>query len=117
MNVTTPNAGCYNGEFWEVSQAAPLRRVQINGTTTLQDYCTQPNYASGGFIADSKKTGSKIKKGSQQQVLFRNSQISGWGNGLLDQGGFWGLGAPPPRFPPSSTFWGPDNTLAISPVR
>src|SRR5205085_3620477 len=40
INVTTPNSGCYNGEFWAVSQAAPMRRVQINGTTTLQDFCT-----------------------------------------------------------------------------
>src|SRR5205807_3263247 len=59
INVTTPNFGCYSGEFWAVSQAAPMRRVQINGPTTLMDYCTQPSYASGGFIADSKITGSK----------------------------------------------------------
>jgi len=27
INVTTPNFGCYSGEFWAVSQAAPMRRV------------------------------------------------------------------------------------------
>src|SRR5947209_10753883 len=44
INVTTPNFGCYNGEFWAVSQAAPMRRVHINGFATLMDYCTPPSY-------------------------------------------------------------------------
>ena len=52
INVTTPNAGCYSGEFWAVSQAAPMRRVALNGAMTLMDYCTNPSFASGGFIAD-----------------------------------------------------------------
>src|SRR5207237_9288718 len=80
INVTTPNSGCYNGEFWAVSQAAPVRRVQINGTTTLQDFCTQPNYASGGFIADSKITGSKIRNGAQQPFIVRTTQVTGVGS-------------------------------------
>ncbi|MFD0331436.1 discoidin domain-containing protein [Streptacidiphilus monticola] len=34
-------SGCYSGDdFWAVSQAAPLRRVHINGNLTLMDYCT-----------------------------------------------------------------------------
>src|SRR5579864_2272255 len=69
IDVTTPNAGCYNGEFWAVSQAAPMRRVHINGLTTLMDYCTSPSYGSGGFIADSEFDGSKVVNGSQQQWL------------------------------------------------
>jgi hypothetical protein len=28
INVNTPNFGCYNGEFWAVSQAAPMRPRQ-----------------------------------------------------------------------------------------
>ena len=47
----------YNGEFWAVSQAAPMRRVHIIGPATLMDYCTSPSYASGGFIADSQFDG------------------------------------------------------------
>src|SRR3984893_12165628 len=43
INVTTPNAGCYAGEFWAVSQASPMRRVHVNGLATLMDYCTQPS--------------------------------------------------------------------------
>ena len=49
--------GCRaSGDFWAVSQAAPMRRVNITGgNLTLMDYCTAgPQYASGGFIADSQ---------------------------------------------------------------
>ena len=35
INVTTLNFGCYTGEFWAVSQASPMRRVLVNGLTTL----------------------------------------------------------------------------------
>ena len=31
INVTNPDFGCYTGEFWAVSQAAPMRRVHVNG--------------------------------------------------------------------------------------
>ena len=32
-----------------------MRRVKVNGQLTLMDYCTAgPQYASGGFIADSQ---------------------------------------------------------------
>jgi hypothetical protein len=63
INVTgnggVPGNGCYaNTEFWAVSQAAPMRRVQVNGLTSLMDYCTgSPDFASGGFIADSATSG------------------------------------------------------------
>src|SRR5260370_700513 len=46
INVTNPSFGCYTGEFWAVSQAAPMRRVHINGLTTLMDYCTGPSFDS-----------------------------------------------------------------------
>jgi len=116
INVTTPNAGCYNGEFWAVSQAAPMRRVEINGLTTLQDYCTQPNFSSGGFIADSKITGSNITSGSQQQFLIRNSQITGWSNGVWNQVFSGVVGAPAQCFPAASSCGGPYTTLATSPA-
>ena len=63
INVTTPNFGCYSGEFWPVSQAAPMRRIHVNGLTTLMDYCTGPSFASGGFIADSRFDGSVVING------------------------------------------------------
>ena len=85
INVTGL-AGCRgSGNFWAVSQAAPLRRVNITGgNLTLMDYCTAgPQFASGGFIADSS-TGFVIN-GSQQQFLVRNSQLGGWSNGVWNQ--------------------------------
>jgi hypothetical protein len=116
INVDNPNAGCYSAEFWAVSQAAPMRRVEINGSTTLQDYCTNPNYASGGFIADSKITGSNITSGSQQQFIVRNSQITGWSNGVWNQVFSGVVGAPAQCFPAASSCGGPYTTLATSPV-
>ena len=82
INVTNPNAGRYTGEFWAVSQAAPMRRVHINGAATLMDYCTSPSYASGGFIADLEFDGGTVVNGSQQQWLVRNSKLDGWSNGV-----------------------------------
>src|SRR5690242_7345413 len=83
INVTTPGFGCYSGEFWPVSQTAPMRRVDVNGPTTLMDYCTGPSFASGGFIADSRL--GSIVNGSQQQWLTRNSTIGSWSNGVWNQ--------------------------------
>lgn len=116
INVTTPNFGCYNGEFWAVSQAAPLRRVRINGFATLMDYCTAPSYGSGGFIADSEFDGSTIVNGSQQQWLVRNSKLDGWTNGVWNQVFSGVTGAPAQCFPAQTSCGGPYTTLATSPV-
>ncbi|WP_019586625.1 hypothetical protein [Deinococcus apachensis] len=87
INVNgTGQDGCRaSANFWAVSQAAPMRRVNVvGGNLSLMDYCTAgPQYASGGFIADSK-TGFIIN-GSQQQFLIRNSTIGGWSNGVWNQ--------------------------------
>jgi hypothetical protein len=116
INVTTPNFGCYSGEFWAVSQAAPMRRVHINGLTTLMDYCTAPSYASGGFIADSEFDGSTVINGSQQQWLVRNSKLDGWTNGVWNQVFSGVVGAPAQCFPAQKSCGGPYTTLATSPV-
>jgi hypothetical protein len=115
INVTNPTFGCYTGEFWAVSQAAPLRRVGVNGLVTLDDYCTQPSFASGGFIADSQFTGNTIISGSQQQWITRNSNIDGWTNGVWNQVFSGVVGAPAQCFPAGSC-GGPYTTLAASPV-
>ncbi len=116
INVTTPNAGCYSGEFWAVSQAAPMRRVHVNGLTTLMDYCTGPSFASGGFIADSQFDGATVINGSQQQWLVRNSQLDGWTNGVWNQVFSGVVGAPAQCFPAQDSCGGPYTTLATSPV-
>jgi hypothetical protein len=91
--------GCQFGEFWATSQAAPMRRVHVNGFATLMDYCSPPSFASGGFIADSQFSGSVVVNGSQQQYLVRNSSVDFWTNGVWNQV-FAGVhGAPPQSFP------------------
>jgi len=116
INVTTPGFGCYSGEFWPVSQAAPMRRVRVNGFATLMDYCTGPSFASGGFIADSEFDGSTIVNGSQQQWVTRNSKIDGWTNGVWNQVFSGVVGAPAQCFPSVPHGCGPFTTLATSPV-
>jgi hypothetical protein len=115
INVTTPNFGCYTGEFWAVSQAAPMRRVDVNGFATLMDYCTQPSYASGGFIADSRFNDT-IVNGSQQQWLVRNSALGNWTNGVWNQVFSGVVGAPAECFPAQASCGGPYTTLPSSPV-
>ena len=116
INVSTPDFGCYNGEFWAVSQAAPMRRVHVNGFATLMDYCTGPSFASGGFIADSAFDGSTVVNGSQQQWFTRNSNLDGWTNGVWNQVFSGVVGAPAQCFPAQASCGGPYTTLAASPV-
>ncbi len=115
INVTGLSGCRSSGNFWAVSQAAPMRRVKITGgNLTLMDYCTAgPQYASGGFIADSQT--DFIINGSQQQFLVRNSNIGGWSNGVWNQVFSGVVGAPPQSF---STLPGnpPYTTLASSPI-
>ena len=116
INVTNSSFGCYAGEFWAVSQAAPLRRVLVNGNATLMDYCTGPSFASGGFIADSQFENGSIVSGSQQQWITRNSIIDGWSNGVWNQVFSGVVGAPAQCFPVQSSCGGPYTTLATNPV-
>jgi len=105
-------SGCRgSGDFWAVSQADPMRRVNIiGGNLTLQDYCTAgPQYASGGFIADSE-TGFVIN-GSQQQFFVRNSSLGGWSNGVWNQVFSGVVGAPAQSYP-NQTY----TTLPSTPV-
>ncbi|MEV4639667.1 adenylyl cyclase [Actinoplanes sp. NPDC049548] len=78
--------GCRSSaNFWAVSQAVSLRRLDIKGgNLSLMDYCTAgPQYASGGFIADSHLP--DVVSGSQQQWLTRNSVVKSWSNGVWNQ--------------------------------
>ncbi|MFG1610373.1 adenylyl cyclase [Actinoplanes sp. NPDC049265] len=78
--------GCHaSANIWAVSQAVSLRRVKVTGgNLSLMDYCSAgPQYASGGFIADSQLPDTV--NGSQQQWLTRNSQVKSWSNGVWNQ--------------------------------
>ena len=111
INVTGLDGCRSSGNFWAVSQAAPMRRVNITGgNLTLMDYCTAPpQYASGGFMADSKA--GTIINGSQQQFLVRDSSIGLWTNGVWNQVFSGVTGAPVQSFP-TPTY----TTLATTPV-
>jgi hypothetical protein len=114
-------SGCTaNTEFWAVSQAAPLRRVTVNGNVTLMDYCDgSPDWASGGFIADSSFAGGTVINGSQQQYITRNSSLDGWTNGVWNQVFCGDPGAPAQSFAANSGDSGgpaPYTTLATCPT-
>ena len=109
----TGQDGCRaSADFWAVSQAVSMRRLNITGgNLSLMDYCTAgPQYASGGFIADSK-TGFVIN-GSQQQWITRNSDIGGWSNGVWNAVFAGVVGAPTDEAFPNP----PYTTLATTPV-
>ena len=105
--------GCRaSANFWAVSQAVSMRRLNVTGANlSLMDYCTAgPQFASGGFIADSSLP--FVINGSQQQWLIRNSRITGWSNAVWNQV-FAGVeGAPTDLTFPSP----PYTTLATTPV-
>ena len=114
INVTGLDGCRASGNFWAASQAAPMRRVDVTGgNLTLMDYCTAgPQYASGGFIADSRA--GFVINGSQQQYLVRDSAIGGWSNGVWNQVFSGTEGAPATTFPNRDN--GPYTTLDQTPV-
>ncbi len=109
----TGQDGCrQSANFWAASQAASLRRVDVRGgTLSLMDYCTAgPQFASGGFLADSRA--GEVVNGSQQQYLTRNSEIASWSNGVWNQVFAGVVGAPPDDTFPDP----PYTTLERTPV-
>ena len=112
INVTG-GEGCRTAtNFWAVSQASPMRRVDVQGgNLSLMDYCSAgPQFASGGFIADSRASGTVIN-GSQQQFLVRNSAVGFWTNAVWNQVFSGVQGAPVQSFPNP-----PYTTLDRNPV-
>ncbi len=101
-----------SANFWAVSQAVSMRRLNITGGgLSLMDYCTAgPQYASGGFIADSRLPATT--NGSQQQWLTRNSEVESWSNGVWNQVFSGVVGAPDDAAFPNP----PYTTLDTTPV-
>jgi hypothetical protein len=116
LSLTVNSAGqdgCRSSaNFWAVSQAVSMRRLNVGGANlSLMDYCTAgPQYASGGFIADSKLP--TVVNGSQQQWLTRNSEVAGWSNAVWNQVFSGVVGAPSEADFPNP----PYTTLATTPV-
>jgi hypothetical protein len=93
-NLAVNPTGGFNR--WAVSQAAPFRRMDIRGDLNLA-----PNgygWASGGYIADTRVSGT-AQPYSQQQWFTRDSQIGGWLNGVWNMVFSGVAGAPAPSFP------------------
>jgi hypothetical protein len=105
--------GCRaSANFWAVSQAVSMRRLSISGgNLSLMDYCTAgPQFASGGFIADSRLPFTI--NGSQQQWITRNTEIGGWSNAVWNQ-----VFAGSPGAPDDAAFPNPPyTTLQTTPV-
>jgi hypothetical protein len=101
----TPSNGVVR---WAVAQAGPFRRMDVHGNMDL--YPTGEGFSSGGFIADSRVSGT-ITSGSQQQWLTRNTVIGAWSGGVWNMVFSGVSGAPAQAFPSK-----PYTTLATSPV-
>ncbi|WP_205865032.1 adenylyl cyclase [Planctomonas sp. JC2975] len=100
--ITDPNT-----MRWSVSQAAPLRRVDIAGNLTLMGRFGA--YASGGFLADSNIDGL-VTNGSQQQWYTENSSVGSWSNGVWNQVFSGVTGAPADATYPSPPYTTLDST-------
>src|SRR6185503_4738156 len=112
VNATGQDGCRSSANFWAVSQAVSMRRLDISGGgLSLMDYCTAgPQYASGGFIADSRLPATT--NGSQQQWLTRNSEVVSWSNGVWNQVFSGVVGAPDDAAFPDP----PYTTVAKTPV-
>lgn len=93
---------------WAVSQAAPFRRMDIHGDLNLAP--AGYGWASGGYIADSRISGSE-QQYSQQQWITRNSQIGSSLNAVWNQMFVGVQGAPASSFPNP-----PYTTIGTTPV-
>ena len=71
---------------FSVSQACPLRRLNVKGDLFLFQQPTEgyASFTSGGFLADSKITGD-IHSGSQQQFMTRNTSFKSWGDSVWNE--------------------------------
>ncbi|GAA2737302.1 discoidin domain-containing protein [Pedococcus aerophilus] len=107
----TGQDGCRaSANFWAVSQAVSMRRLDVSGANlSLMDYCTAgPQYASGGFIADSRMP--FVINGSQQQWLTRNSELTGWSNAVWNATFSGVVGAPSEEGFPNPAYTTLDKT-------
>ncbi|SCF21103.1 discoidin domain-containing protein [Micromonospora mirobrigensis] len=93
---------------WAVSQAAPFRRMDIQGDLNLAP--AGYGWASGGYIADSRVTGI-VQPYSQQQWYTRDSNVGGYQNAVWNVTNSGVVGAPATSFPNP-----PYTTLARTPV-
>jgi hypothetical protein len=92
---------------WAVSQASPMRRVDVDGNLVLDD---NGGWSSGGFLGDSVVTG-QVNSGSQQQFMLRNDQFGGWTGSNWNMVFTGSTGVPAQSFPSP-----PDTTVSQTPT-
>ncbi|MEE9452132.1 MAG: hypothetical protein V3V61_05170 [Gammaproteobacteria bacterium] len=96
--------------IWAASQAAPLRRVHVQGSMILCDWRRTEEFqgfpcglASGGYMAD-VKVDVTVTSGSQQQYFIRNTNLDYFNDGVWNMA-FVGvekvLGGPIDIMPPA----------------
>ncbi|HSY19954.1 MAG TPA: invasin domain 3-containing protein, partial [Candidatus Acidoferrales bacterium] len=90
LAVIPTNSGSY--VIWAVSQGTAFRRMHIHGEVDLANH-TDGNFASGGFLADSK-VDTTISSIAQQQWLSRNDVFGNWSGGVWNMV-FVGVSNPP----------------------
>jgi hypothetical protein len=110
-NITSnPSSGSTE---WAVSQADPMRRVQIDGNLVLDDNSsgnTTSNWSSGGFISDSVVTG-QVNSGTQQQYMFRNDKFGSYTGSNWNMVFVGSTGVPGQSFPNP-----PDTNVGTTPT-
>jgi Ricin-type beta-trefoil lectin domain len=92
---------------WAVSQASPMRRVQVDGSMVLAD---NGGWSSGGFLGDSVVTG-QVNSSSQQQWISRNDQLGSWTGSNWNMVFVGDTGTPGTSFPNP-----PDTAVASTPT-
>ncbi|HEV2437673.1 MAG TPA: fibronectin type III domain-containing protein [Verrucomicrobiae bacterium] len=81
--------------MWAVSQGTSFRRMHVQNNLYLCEWSGSQNWASGGFLADSRIDGS-VNPIGQQQWLSRNNSYAGWSGGNWNFV-FLGDSSPPPQ--------------------
>jgi len=90
---------------WAVAQAAPFRRMKVEGDLNLAD--SGPTaWSSGGFLANSWVTGT-VRSLSQQQWLSRTSRLGGW------VGGNWNMAFLGVEGAPQENGWSKQSPVAV----
>ncbi|MBW8863854.1 MAG: hypothetical protein JF609_02830, partial [Verrucomicrobia bacterium] len=106
--VVPTNSGNY--VIWAVSQGTAFRRMHVHGEVDLANH-TDGNFASGGFLADSK-IDTTISSISQQQWLSRNDIFGNWSGGVWNMV-FVGVSNPPTGIWPTKAYTVITNTPLI----
>ncbi|MBY8878780.1 RICIN domain-containing protein [Streptomyces sp. PLK6-54] len=105
----SPSSG---STMYAVSQADPFRRMDVHGGMLLYDntHGTSGNWSSGGYIGDSRISGT-ISSGTQQQFITKDTSMGGWSGSNWNMVFVGDNGAPGNAFPNP-----PYTTVAQSPT-